>query len=131
MIFMIFTWNNVNIRNKYFELQMKDQIKKRSSQLVCNLSSCEKKAWKKNQAFFLQLLKMHANCEDLSSIWFMIFVAMNQIKANVNNPLLFRYLNYYWEITQRMLIKWKKFTKKNVFIHTTGNVCLMRWFVLK
>ena len=31
-----------------FELQMKDQIEERSSQLLRNLSSCEKKAWKKS-----------------------------------------------------------------------------------
>ena len=30
-----------------FELRMKDQIEERSSQLLRNLSSCEKKAWKK------------------------------------------------------------------------------------
>ena len=37
----------MNIRNIYFELQMKDQTEERSSQLVHNfLSSCEKKAWK-------------------------------------------------------------------------------------
>ena len=49
-----------------FELRMKDQIEERSSQLLRNLSSCEKKAWKK--AFFSQLLKLRSNCEDLSSI---------------------------------------------------------------
>ena len=27
-----------------FELRMKDQVEERSSQLVCNLGSCEKKA---------------------------------------------------------------------------------------
>ena len=37
---------NVNIWNIYFELRMKDQIEERSSQLVRNLSSCEKEAWK-------------------------------------------------------------------------------------
>ena len=65
-----------------FELRMKDQIEERSSQLLRNLSSCEKKAWKKFrlerdpiqawiffQAFFSQLLKLRSNCEDLSSIW--------------------------------------------------------------
>ena len=36
-----------------FELRMKDQIEERSSQLLRNLSSCEKKAWKKFQAIFL------------------------------------------------------------------------------
>ena len=34
-----------------FELRMKDQIEERSSQLLRNLSSCEKKAWKKIQAW--------------------------------------------------------------------------------
>ena len=78
-----------------FELRMKDQIEERSLQLLRNLSSCEKKAWKKFrlerdsnpwplrrghgfesrsslnffQAFFSQLLKLRSNCEDLSSIW--------------------------------------------------------------
>ena len=33
---------NVNIWNIYFELRMKDQIEERSSQLLRNLSSCEK-----------------------------------------------------------------------------------------
>ena len=37
---------SVNIWNIYFELRTKDQIEERSSQLVRNLSSCEKKAWK-------------------------------------------------------------------------------------
>ena len=41
---------NVNIPNIYFELSMKDQIEERSSQLVRNLSGCEKKVWKKIQA---------------------------------------------------------------------------------
>ena len=45
---------------------MKDQIEERSSQLLRNLSSCEKKAWK--IFFFSQLLKLRSNCEDLSSI---------------------------------------------------------------
>ena len=53
-----------------------------SSQLLRNLSSCERKAWKKFrleresrsslnffQAFLSQLLKLRSNCEDLSSIW--------------------------------------------------------------
>ena len=67
-----------------FELRMKDQMEERSSQLLRNLSSCEKKAWKKIpawtgfepmtsampvQAFFSQLLKLRSNCGDLSSIW--------------------------------------------------------------
>ena len=34
-----------------FELRMKDQIEERSSQLLRNLSSCEKKAMKKIQAW--------------------------------------------------------------------------------
>ena len=34
---------NVNIRNKYFELRIKYQIEERSSQLLRNLSSFEKK----------------------------------------------------------------------------------------
>ena len=42
--------NCVNHECKYmkhiFELRMKDQIEERSSQLLRNLSSCEKKAWK-------------------------------------------------------------------------------------
>ena len=38
---------NINIWNIYFELRVKDQIEARSSQLVRNLSSYEKKAWKK------------------------------------------------------------------------------------
>ena len=42
------------------------QMEERSSQLVRNLSSCEKK--KKIQAFCSQLLKLRSNCEDLSSI---------------------------------------------------------------
>ena len=33
-----------------FELRMKDQIEERSSQLLRNLSSCEKKAWKEIHA---------------------------------------------------------------------------------
>ena len=35
-----------------FELRMKDQIEERSSQLLRNLSSCEKKAWKKFKLIF-------------------------------------------------------------------------------
>ena len=57
-----------------FELRMKDQIEERSSQLLRNLSSCEKKAWKK---FRLErdsnpvglIAQLCSNCEDLSSVW--------------------------------------------------------------
>ena len=42
---------NINIWNIYFELRMKDQIEKRFSHLVPNLTSCEKKAWKKNHVW--------------------------------------------------------------------------------
>ena len=54
-----------------------NQIEERSSQLVRNLSSCEKNLRKFRlersslnifQAFFSQLLKLRTNCEDLSSI---------------------------------------------------------------
>ena len=38
---------NVNIWDIYFELRIKYQTEERSSQLVRNLRSCEKKAWKK------------------------------------------------------------------------------------
>ena len=61
---------------------MKDQIEERSSQLLRNLRSYEKKAWKKFkfwilfQAFFSQLLKLRSNCEDLSSIWTLYFVVL-------------------------------------------------------
>ena len=40
---------NVNIWNIYFELRIKDQIEERSSQLVRNLSSCEKEALKNTE----------------------------------------------------------------------------------
>ena len=42
-----------------FELRMKDQKEERSSQLVRNLSSCEKKTWKKIQAW--------TGCEPMTS----------------------------------------------------------------
>ena len=53
---------------------MKDQIEERSSQLLRNLSSCEKKAWKKfrlerDAGALLYQLSYQANWEDLSSIW--------------------------------------------------------------
>ena len=52
---------NVNIWNIYFELRMKDQIEERSSQLLRNLSSCEKKAWKKNSG--LIGIRTHDLCD--------------------------------------------------------------------
>ena len=39
--------NECKYMEHIFELRMKDQIEERSSQLLRNLSSCEKKAWKK------------------------------------------------------------------------------------
>ena len=39
---------------------MKDQIEERSSQLVRNLSSCEKKAWKKSS---LNGIQTHDLCD--------------------------------------------------------------------
>ena len=63
-----FSWDGIFYEKFiYFELRMKDQIEERSSQLVRNPSSCENNFF---QAFFSQLLKLRANCEDLSSIWF-------------------------------------------------------------
>ena len=86
---------------------MKDQIEERSSQLVRNLISCEKKACKKNSGLngirthdqfpvglIAQLaehctviaevmgsnpilLKLRTNCEDLSSIWTQFFFPAN------------------------------------------------------
>ena len=50
----------VNIWNIYFELRMKDQIEERSSQLVRNLSSCEKKAWKNSG---LKEIRTHDLCD--------------------------------------------------------------------
>ena len=44
-----------------FELRMKDQKEERSSQLVRNLSSCEKKAWKKNSG--LNGIRTHDLCD--------------------------------------------------------------------
>ena len=41
-----------------FELRMKDQMEERSSQLLRNLSSCEKKAWKK-----FRLERTHDLCD--------------------------------------------------------------------
>ena len=43
-----------------FELRVKDQIEKRSPQLLRNLSSCEKKAWKKNSG--LNGIRTHDLC---------------------------------------------------------------------
>ena len=40
---------------------MKDQIEERSSQLLRNLSSCEKKAWKKNSG--LNGIRTHDLCD--------------------------------------------------------------------
>ena len=40
---------------------MKDQIEERSSQLLRNLSSCEKKAWKKNLG--LNGIRTHDLCD--------------------------------------------------------------------
>ena len=54
--------NECKYMKHIFERRIKDQIEERSSQLLRNLSSCEK------QAFFSQLLKLRSNCEDLSSI---------------------------------------------------------------
>ena len=74
---------------KAFQLHIRTiQIEERSSQLLRNLNSREKKAWKNSglngirthdlripfkpeffQAFFSQLFKLRSNCEDLSSIW--------------------------------------------------------------
>ena len=76
------TYNPITIGYNYLTYNPITQIEERSSQLLRNLSSCEKKAWKKIQAwmgsrsslnffqaFFSQLLKLRSNCEDLSSIW--------------------------------------------------------------
>ena len=61
-----------------------NQIEERSSQLVRNLSSCEKNLRKFRlersslnifQAFFSQLLKLRTNCEDLSSAVQNIYVS--------------------------------------------------------
>ena len=43
-----------------FELRMKDQIEERSSQLLRNLSSCEKKAWKNSG---LNGIRTHDLCD--------------------------------------------------------------------
>ena len=80
----------VNVWNIYFELRMNDQIEERSSRLLRNLSSCKKKAWKKIQAFFSQLLKLRTNCEDLSSIWFYNVISVVQ---------------FFWREKQRKVIK--------------------------
>ena len=56
-----------------FELRMKDQIEERSSQLLRNLSSCEKKAWKKFRLSFRNCLSCVVTARifllfDLSSV---------------------------------------------------------------
>ena len=45
-----------------FELRMKDQIEERSLQLLRNLSSCEKKTWKKKNSG-LNRIRTHYLCD--------------------------------------------------------------------
>ena len=53
--------NECKYMKHIFELRMKDQIEERSSQLLRNLRSCEKKAWKKKTG--LNGIRTHDLCD--------------------------------------------------------------------
>ena len=55
--------NKCTYMKHIFELRMKDQIEERSSQLPLNLSSCEKKAWKKEKKSGLNRIQTHDLCD--------------------------------------------------------------------
>ena len=83
--------NRYPARKMYFNTifyPLDSKIEGRSSQLLRNLSSCQKKAWKKKiQAFFSQLLKLRSDCEDLFSIWSLIVLDSGSHRSM---PIFFR-----------------------------------------